>query len=315
MDLKKITDDVYACLQEDKGIGCSNSGLICHGGRSMVIDTFWDLPHTREMISLYESVWNSIPDRVVNTHVNGDHSFGNQLFADAEIIASQQCAEAFGKTEIPKLMQNLKNQVDADNSVIANFARSLADWDFSGIELRAPTIIFDEYLEVDIDGLTACLIHVGPAHTAGDIIVHIPEAGVIFAGDVVFRQCTPVGWEGTYKVWLDALDKIIELNPEIIVPGHGPLCGIEGARELKEYFKYVRQESKVHFEAGISVLEAAKKIDIKLYVSWTEPQRLLFNVERAYREFRGDPWDAPIDRVALFSGVNELYQHMKKQYD
>ena len=86
MELTKIVDDVYACLQEDKGIGCSNSGLISRKEETLVIDTFYDLPHTHQMISLYEKVWNKPPKRVINTHINGDHTFGNQLFPDAEII-------------------------------------------------------------------------------------------------------------------------------------------------------------------------------------------------------------------------------------
>jgi len=70
MELKEITENVYACLQEDKGIGCSNSGLINHKEQSMVIDTFYDLPRTREMIKLYETVWTNPPKLVVNTHIN-----------------------------------------------------------------------------------------------------------------------------------------------------------------------------------------------------------------------------------------------------
>jgi len=43
-----------------------------------------------------------------------------------------------------------------------------------------------------------------------------------------FRQCTPMGWTGSYEKWFQCLDLIIQLDPEVIVPGHGPLCGIEG---------------------------------------------------------------------------------------
>ena len=68
----------------------------------------------------------------------------------------------------------------------------------------------------------------------------------------------------------------------------------------------MRDESRRHFDAGLPALEAAKKIELGPYADWTEPERLLFNVERAYRELRGDPWDAPIDAVALFRGMHEL---------
>ena len=85
MELREIATDVYACLQEDRGLGCSNSGLVNRGG-GLVVDTFWDLPHTRELIGNYGRVWKSPARRVVNTHHNGDHCWGNQLFEGAEII-------------------------------------------------------------------------------------------------------------------------------------------------------------------------------------------------------------------------------------
>jgi cyclase len=150
------------------------------------------------------------------------------------------------------------------------------------------------------------LLYVGPAHTAGDVIVHLPEQRVLFTGDVLFRLCTPIGWEGTFARWSEALDRIIALDPEWIVPGHGPVCGIEGPREMKAYLEYVRGESKRFFDAGLPALEAAKKIDLGPYAGWTEPERLIFNVERAYRELRGLPFDAPIDIAVLFNEMHLL---------
>jgi glyoxylase-like metal-dependent hydrolase (beta-lactamase superfamily II) len=121
--------------------------------------------------------------------------------------------------------------------------------------------------------------------------------------------CTPIGWDGTFDGWINALDRIVALDPDVIVPGHGPLCGVEGPLEMKAYLEYVRAESRRHFDAGLSALEAAKKIDLGPYANWTEPERILFSVERAYREFREEPFDAPIDAVAIFRGMYELRLH------
>lgn len=299
-----LATDVYACLQEDRGLGTSNSGLINRGG-GMVIDTFFDLPHTREMIATYARVWREPSRRVVNTHYNGDHCWGNQLFPQAEIIGHRLCAEAFGK-EQPETMQMLRSAGDSPVPAVAAMAKALVDWDFTGIQLTPPTTLFDDRLELELDGIAAHLLHVGPAHTAGDAIVHLPEQGVVFAGDVLFRLCTPIGWEGTFAGWIDALDRIVALAPGVIVPGHGPLCGVEGAREMQAYLQYVRAESKPCFDAGLAVLDAAKRIDPGPYASWTEPERIVFNVARAYREFRGEPYDAPVDPVALFTDVHAL---------
>jgi glyoxylase-like metal-dependent hydrolase (beta-lactamase superfamily II) len=304
MELREIARDVYACLQEDRGLGTSNSGLVNRGG-GLVVDTFWDLPHTRGMIETYARVWKGPARRVVNTHHNGDHCWGNQLFPEAEIIGHRLCAESFGK-ERPEMMQALRNAAGSDDPMLALMAARLADWDFSGITLRPPTTLVDERLELDLGGIAVHLVYVGPAHTAGDLLVHLPEAGVLFTGDVLFRLCTPIGWEGTFERWIAALDRIDALGPKVIVPGHGPVCGLEGPREMKAYLAYVRGEARRFFDAGLTVVEASKRIDLGPYGGWTEPERIVFQVERAYREFRGEPFDAPIDVAAAFRGMYEL---------
>ena len=307
MELHELADGVYACLQPDRGLGWSNSGFVNRGG-GLVVDTFWDLPRTRELIAQYARVWREPAARLVNTHHNGDHCWGNQLFGGAEIIGHRLCAASFGK-ERPEAMQALKQLAHSSDRVMAGLARALDAYDFTGIELTPPTTLFDERLTLDLDGVRVELLYVGPAHTAGDVIVHLPEQRIVFTGDVLFRLCTPIGWEGTFATWTAALDRIVALAPDVIVPGHGPLCGVEGPREMRAYLEYVRAEAARYFADGLSVLDAAKRIDLGPYAGWTEPERLVFNVARAYRECRGEPYDAPIDMPALFRGVFELRAH------
>ena len=109
-----------------------------------------------------------------------------------------------------------------------------------------------------------------------------------------------------------ALDRIIGLDPAVIVPGHGPLCGLEGPREMRAYLEYVRREAKPCFEQGLSLLEASKRIDLGPYASWTEPDRIVFNVARAYRELRGEPFDAPINIAEIFGTMFALRQSRGK---
>ncbi|MFN8643013.1 MAG: MBL fold metallo-hydrolase [Candidatus Binatia bacterium] len=266
-----------------------------------MVDTFWDLAaHAGVDGAVRARLAGAGAARGFNTHHNGDHCWGNSFFAGAEIIGHRLGAASFGK-EQPKLMQSLKEQVHSDDPALAALARELESYDFTGIELTPPTTVFDDRLDLELDGLRVELLYVGPAHTAGDTIVHLPAQRVVFTGDVLFRLCTPIGWEGTFATWAAALDRIIALDPAVIVPGHGPLCGLEGPRELKAYLQYVRGEAERFFHAGVSMEEAARRIDLGPYA---EPQRILFNVARAYRELRGEPqWTRPSTSAACCADV------------
>jgi glyoxylase-like metal-dependent hydrolase (beta-lactamase superfamily II) len=282
----------------------------------VVIDTQSDLAHARRMIELFGKVWPAMPQRVINTHEDADHVWGNQLFEGAEIIAHRSVPERMKRVAEPEESQKLLHGVGhlltrtllrATHPGLAAAGRQLReDYDFDGIELVLPTTLFDERYELDLEGTEVHLIYVGPCHQVGDTIIHVPKERVVFAGDVLFRLCTPMGWTGSYEKWFRCLDLIIGLDPEVIVPGHGPVCGIEGAMELKAYLEYVREESRKNFDEGVSSLEAAKRIEFGPYGEWAAPARLYMNVERAYREFRGEPPDAPWDSAATFDAIYQV---------
>jgi cyclase len=306
MRLQQFADGVYACLQADKGTGYSNSGLISLGS-GLVIDTFFDLPHTRRLIEHYARVWKRPAAQLVNTHHNGDHCWGNQLFRGAEIIGHRRCAELLTSDD-PEALQAVVRGDFADPG-LDDLRLRLSDFDFSGIQPTPPTTVFDDELRIETCETPVHLRYLGPAHTSSDVIVHLPEQRIVFAGDILFRLCTPFGWEGSHARWIAALDSIIALEPSIIVPGHGPPCGIEGVEEMKAYLLYIYAEAQRHFDAERSAFEAAKRIDLGPYFAWTEPDRLVFNVERAYSEFRGEPFDAPLDVLQRFRDMYALRRY------
>jgi glyoxylase-like metal-dependent hydrolase (beta-lactamase superfamily II) len=308
MELVAVGPDLFACLQPDDGLGASNSGLIARDG-GFVVDTFWDLPRTRRLVELYATRLDAPARRVLNTHHNGDHCWGNQLFADAgaEIIGHRLCVEWFTKEATPELFVALCESDDESlPPSLGGFVRSLRKFDFHDIVLTPPTTAVDGDTTIDLDGLQVDLLYVGPAHTPGDVVVHVPEHGVLYTGDILFHECTPIGWEGTFANWIAALDRIVALAPETIVPGHGPLATVDGVLGLKAYLEYVYREAKAGYEAGLTTLEAASGIELGPYAGWTEPERLAFQVDRAYRELSGVPWDTPVDTGKVFAEVAAL---------
>jgi glyoxylase-like metal-dependent hydrolase (beta-lactamase superfamily II) len=315
MEMQQISNSCYAVLNEKNRVCDANSGLINRGG-GVVIDTQSDLPHAQRMIDLFSQVWPAMPDRVINTHEDADHVWGNQLFEGAEIIAHcsvpdrmKQVAEPEESQELLHGVGNLLKRIVLKTlhpGLLAAGQQLAEDYNFDGIELVLPTTLFDTRYELDLDGTEVHLIYVGPCHQVGDTIIHVPKEGVIFAGDVLFRQCTPMGWTGSFDKWFQCLDLMIQLDPKVIVPGHGPLCGVEGAIEMKQYLEYVRDESRKCFDDDMPALEAAKRIEFGPYGEWRAPARLYMNVERAYREFRNEPADAPWDTAATFDAIYKV---------
>jgi glyoxylase-like metal-dependent hydrolase (beta-lactamase superfamily II) len=315
MKLQRVSDSCFAALHERTWLCDANSGLV-NLGSGVVIDTQADLRHARRMIELFGRVWPGLPRRVVNTRADGGHVWGNQLFEGAEIIAHRavpvrmkEAADLRALQELlddaSRLLPRLRLRVSHPGALAA--ARQLQrDYDLDGITPVPPTTVFEDRLVLDLDGTEAHLIHVGGGREAGDTILHVPSEGVLFAGDVIFRDCTPMTGPGTHAEWLQALDHIICLDPEVIVPGHGPVCGIEGAMEMRAYLEHVHEEASRCFERGLTPLQASKRIDLGPYERWRSPARLYANVERAYRELRGEPADTPFDMAATFDAIYDV---------
>ena len=313
----QVSDNCFATVDDRNLIYDANSGFINLDG-GVVIDTQSDLNHAQQMIDLFKQVapTSELPKRVINTHEDGDHVWGNQLFTDSEIIGHSSLPERMLATSDPSGSQEMMKQLsqaagrmelEKEHPGLAGMGEQTGSvYNFDGIEIVPPTTLFDDRYDLDLAGTEVNLIHVGPCHELGDTIIHVPSEGVLFTGDIVFRECTPLGWIGTYENWFKCLDLITELNPEVIVPGHGPICGMEGVRDMRDYLKYVRDEAKILFDERIPVVEAAKRIEFGPYGEWKAPSRLFFNVERAYREFRGEAFDAPWDFADSFDKIYEV---------
>lgn len=315
MRLQQVSDHCFAVLNETNLVCDANSGLV-NLGDGVVIDTQSDLPHARQMIELFSTVWSGPPKHVVLTHEDIDHVAGNQLFSGAEIIAHRTLAERMKEAADPAESQKLTHGVHhvvtrvllhtVHPGVLAVAQQLDANFDFDGIEPVFPTTLIEDSHSLDLAGTEVQVIYLGPAHQVGDVIVHVPSEGVVFAGDLLFNQSTPMGWVGSYQQFSDALDRLIALDPKTIVPGHGPVCGIDAVHDEQAYFQHVYDESKKCFDQGLTSKQAAVRIDLGRYAEWKAPARLVINVERAYREFRGEPTDAPWDLGKIFDGMHHL---------
>ena len=313
--LESLGEGCYAYLQPDGSWGWNNAGLICDGDVSLLVDTLFDTRLTGEMLA---TMRNAVPaaaeiGTVVNTHANGDHCWGNQLVRGAEIIASRASAEEMSEIS-PALMAKLdkvarlslrlggfgallgrvagklglsmlESVVDAAPYVVEIFG----DFHFEGIELVLPTRTFEGELAVQVGQKRVELIEVGPAHTRGDVLIHVPEDRVIYTGDILFIEGHPVIWEGPVSNWIAACKRIRALELEAIVPGHGPLTDKEGVRRLEHYLEFLDEQARARFEAGMGPEEAARDIALTEFEGWSDAERIVVNVDTIYREWAGKP--------------------------
>ena len=295
----------FAWLQPDGSWGWSNAGLVTDGDASLLVDTLFDLRLTREMLAAMRDATPAARaiDVLVNTHANGDHCFGNELVEGAVIVASRACAEEMGAVP-PAMLAALVKNADELGAGGAFFREVFGDFEFEGIALTPPTETFEGRQMRRVGDKEVELIEVGPAHTRGDVLVHVPADRTIFTGDILFIEGHPIMWEGPIGNWIRACDTIAALEPEVVVPGHGPITDVAGVRTLRDYLTYIEREARARYEAGLSVEEAARDISLADYASWGDAERIVVNVATLYREF-GAPGEPP-NPVELFAMMGAL---------
>jgi len=306
--LEELGDGLFAWMQPDGGWGWSNAGFVRDGEESLLVDTLFDEPLTAVMLQAFERATGIAPGeirRLVNTHANGDHTHGNALLANAEIIASAAAAREMAEYP-PALVAKLKagGAAGALGEAGTYFAEIFAPFDFAGVRGRAPTRTFEKRLDLAVGDKSVELHMLGPAHTAGDVLVWVPHDRTVFTGDLLFIDVTPIMWAGPVGNWLAACDRILALGAENVVPGHGPMTDAAGVRRLQEYLRWTDGEARRRFDAGMPLDEAIFDIALGEYRNWLDAERLAVNVASLYREYAGDA-SGP-DVVAMFGLMAKL---------
>ena len=295
----------YAWLAPHGSWGWSNAGLIVDAEEALLVDTLYDLDLTAQMLRKMRNVEpraNNI-GTLVNTHANGDHCHGNELVVGAQIIASTASAQEMNELP-PEAMAALMKSAHEMGPLGEYFLHCFGQFNFDGIRFTPPTRTFDESLQIKVGDKPVHLYEVGPAHTRGDVLVHSPSDKVVFTGDILFIDSTPIMWQGPVANWIEACNRIEDLKPDLIVPGHGPITDKHGVAKVRHYLQFVRDQARSRYDAGMSAFEAAKDIELAEYSAWSDPERIAVNVDSLYREFSGQ--QARTDILELMNQMAEL---------
>lgn len=296
----EVAPQTWAYMQPNGGLGESNAGLIFDGEHAMVVDSLWDLPLTRKMLDGAREIVEVAPELLFNSHSDGDHVWGNQLFEGARIVSTSR-AKKLMTLDPPKSLRAMqrggnllgilgslplpligpRDFGDLPRLPLKEMGHEMSPFDWSGITLTLPTETFDGELTVTVGDREVRLIEVGPAHTEGDAIAWVPDAKVCFAADILFIGGTPIMWAGPVASWRRALDTASSLGAETFVPGHGPICTQTEVDLLRDYFAWVEEEGVAQLKRGVSPVKAGEKMLLSSefeqlpWGSWDDPARLI----------------------------------------
>ena len=286
--LEEVSPGIYAYLQPDWSWFLNNTGFIVGKRGVIAVDACATASRTQAFADAIRRVSQAPVRALVNTHHHGDHTFGNYRFPGAAIIAHEKCRQRV--LELGLAPMNLP---------------PVGNW--GDLELDPPLVTFEERLTLWADDLRLEVLFVGPAHTSNDVVVWVPERRVLFAGDIVFKGCTPFVLEGCIWHYFETLERLRGLGAEVIVPGHGEVCGPEALDEVEGYLRMVQERARELYEAGVrDPLEGARQIELGRYGEWGESERIVGNLARAFSELRGEPPCHPIDPFWV-AGLMEQY--------
>ena len=220
------------------------------------------------------------------THFHPEHGYGAQAFADRAVTF-------YNRTQLEELRQKGAGYLE----LFKTFGDTVAA-ELEGVELVEPDIVYDGAADPDLGGRRAELRPWGQAHTLGDQTVFLPEQRVLFAGDLVEERCFAIfPWFPPDDVdvdghrWIEVLRELEQLEPDVVVPGHGEVGGVEVIATAREYIEQLRDETERLAGAGRSEDEVAAELDRsfrELHPDWAQPEWIDFGARCFYAAFAGE---------------------------
>src|SRR5882757_2571766 len=241
-----------------------NVGIVVGQRAALVVDTGIGPRNGAYVLEQARELAKDRPLFVTTTHFHPEHGFGAQAFKGAATIV-------YNAGQREELHRKGAGYIEMFKGMSANIAAELED-----VKLVDPDITYtDGQTEIDLGGHRAVLRSWGPAHTASDQTVLIDDR-VLFAGDLLETRMFPIlpyfppfdtDVDGSH--WIDLLDQLLALDPEVVVPGHGEVNDPTLIRDVRDYLDYVRSEATRLRASGASADDVAATIDKQARARWT----------------------------------------------
>jgi glyoxylase-like metal-dependent hydrolase (beta-lactamase superfamily II) len=225
--VKKIGEGVYAAVSPDGSHAGSNAGFIIGSNGVVVVDTFVAAEPAKDLLAEIRKITNLPIRYVINTHYHLDHTGGNGVFAEAgATIVAHRNVRGWLRTE------NLKF-----------FGAEPKAEDKARVEaLVLPDLIYSDAVDIYL-GTRLVQVRYMLGHTGGDSVVIVPDANVVFGGDLVWQKHLPNLIDATTSDWIKTLDKLLaEHSSGTYVSGHGDVATVGDVRDFRNYLATLRED-------------------------------------------------------------------------
>lgn len=304
-ELTKVAKGVYAAIARPGGLASGNAGFVIGDEGVLIFDTFFTPAAVEELIGVVEAQ-TKLPIRYgVNSHYHLDHTGGNQvLLARGVPIIAHHNAMLWQTTKnrrfLPAIEELQKRRAEAAKQLSETSAdqtekrmqleRQIRRLDaMMAIKLTNPTVTFGSGVVHLYLGKREVVLFTLPGHTGGDVLAYVPDANVVFTGDLGWSRTLPNLVDATVNDWIPTLDKILNQYPAAkFVPGHGNVAEAQEIKDFRDYLDDLRTRVKQGIANGLTVDQAKQQLKLPdKYKAFAFQNFAIPNVEDMYKELKG----------------------------
>ncbi len=300
-DIKKVADGVYAAVAAPAYKVNCNTAIIENDDGVMIVDTHSKPSAARVIVEKLRDITRKPVRYVVNTHFHWDHWHGNEMYPatypDAEIVTNQITREAMVMKGLKRIQDHVRQvpgeiaKLKADLQVASPSQRTKLEADLrlaeaylaevKALRPALPTIAFEQAMKLYRRDREIHFLHLGRAHTAGDVFVYLPREKVVITGDAMIGW-TPFMGDGYPEEWAATLDRLAELDFTHIIMGHGNVTGREWLGTFRSYVHDMVEAVRQEAASGATLDEVKQRVTAKLAPRYEKP----FSAYGDYRPWR-----------------------------
>ncbi len=303
--LVKVADGVFAAIAKSGGLASGNAGFIVGDSGVLIVDTFFTPVAVEELIGEIGKITQQPIKYAVNTHYHLDHTGGNQVLAvrNVPIIAHDNVVgwqTTKNRRFLPPSDELQKRRADAAKQLSetpedqkekrGQLERQLARLDaMLSIKLTPPSLTFNSGTMHLYLGNREVVLFTLPGHTGGDTLVFVPDANVMFMGDMGWSKTLPNLVDATVNDWVPSLDQILSRHGSAkFIPGHGEVAGAAEMRDFRDYLDDLRSRVKKAIADGLTIEQARQQLKLPdRYKSFAFQNFAQPNVDDMYKELKG----------------------------